>query len=78
MRPFYFVVALPLAASGCATTLPPDVIASHQSESAQLKATLGLLLLAAGVLVLTGFDKVLEDAMVRSAPSWLVDLTTRF
>ncbi|WP_097135990.1 hypothetical protein [Rhizobium subbaraonis] len=36
MRPFYFVVALPLAASGCATTLPPDVIASHQSESAHL------------------------------------------
>ncbi len=36
MRPFYFVVALPLAASGCATTLPPDVIDSHQSESTQL------------------------------------------
>lgn len=48
------------------------------SASSRIKATLGLLLLAAGVLVLTGFDKVLEDAMVRSAPSWLVDLTTRF
>lgn len=34
MRPYYFVVALPLVTSGCATTLPPDVIASHQSEAA--------------------------------------------
>lgn len=48
------------------------------SASAGMKAALGVLLLVAGVLVLTGFDKVLEAAMVRSAPSWLVDLTTRF
>lgn len=43
-----------------------------------MKAALGALLFAAGLLVLTGFDKVLEAAMVRSAPTWLVDLTTRF
>jgi hypothetical protein len=43
-----------------------------------MKAALGVLLLAAGVLVLRGFDKLLEAAIVRSAPSWLVDLTTRF
>lgn len=48
------------------------------TASSGMKAALGSLLLAAGVLVLTGFDKVLEAAMVRSAPSWLVDLTTRF
>lgn len=48
------------------------------SAGSGMKAALGALLLAAGVLVLTGFDKVLEAAMVRSAPSWLVDLTTRF
>jgi cytochrome c biogenesis protein CcdA len=48
------------------------------TASSGMKAALGALLLAAGVLVLKGFDKVLEAAMVRSAPSWLVDLTTRF
>jgi len=48
------------------------------SAGSGMKAALGALLFAAGVLVLTGFDKVLEAAMVRSAPSWLVDLTTRF
>ena len=47
------------------------------SAGSGMKAALGALLFAAGVLVLTGFDKVLEAAMVRSAPSWLVDLTTR-
>jgi len=28
MRPLFIVAALPLFASGCATTLPPDVIVS--------------------------------------------------
>ncbi|WP_083846156.1 hypothetical protein [Sinorhizobium sojae] len=28
MRPLFIVAALPLFASGCAATLPPDVIAS--------------------------------------------------
>lgn len=48
------------------------------SAGSGMKAALGALLLVAGVLVLTGFDEVLEVAIVRSAPSWLVDLTTRF
>ena len=48
------------------------------SAGSGIKAAFGALLLVAGVLMLSGFDKVLEAAMVRSAPSWLVDLTTRF
>jgi hypothetical protein len=48
------------------------------ATSSGMKAALGAVLLAAGALVLTGFDKVFEAAMVRAAPSWLVDLTTRF
>lgn len=48
------------------------------SAGSGMKAAFGLFLLATGVAVLTGFDKILEAAMVRSAPSWLVDLTTRF
>lgn len=48
------------------------------SAGSGMKAAFGAMLLVAGVLVLSGFDKVLEAAMVRSAPSWLVCLTTRF
>lgn len=44
MKHLFFVAALPLFASGCATTLPPDVIASgdlaaSQAEVRQLRYT---------------------------------------
>lgn len=35
MRPLFFVVALPLFASGCAATLPPDVLASGDLAAAE-------------------------------------------
>ncbi|WEX78979.1 hypothetical protein PYH37_003949 [Sinorhizobium numidicum] len=35
MRPLFFVAALPLFASGCATTLPPDVIAAGDLAASQ-------------------------------------------
>ncbi|MDK1389052.1 hypothetical protein QN224_26975 [Sinorhizobium sp. 8-89] len=35
MRPLFFVVALPLLASGCAATLPPDIIASGDLAASQ-------------------------------------------
>jgi cytochrome c-type biogenesis protein len=43
-----------------------------------MKAALGLLLLVIGALVLTGFDKSVETALVTASPQWLTDLTTRF
>jgi cytochrome c-type biogenesis protein len=42
------------------------------------KAALGVLLAASGLLILTGWDKRLETALVDASPDWLVDLTTRF
>ncbi|MCD2185435.1 hypothetical protein [Rhizobium sp. GN54] len=33
MRPYFYVVALPLVVSGCASTLPPEVIASGGFEA---------------------------------------------
>jgi len=39
---------------------------------------LGGALLAAGLLVLTGADRVVETALTSSMPVWLIDLTTRF
>lgn len=43
-----------------------------------LKTVLGLLLVTAGMLILSGFDKVLEAALVELSPQWLTALTTRF
>jgi cytochrome c-type biogenesis protein len=42
------------------------------------KALLGALLLAVGVLILTGLDKRLETVLVEASPDWLTALTTRF
>jgi cytochrome c biogenesis protein CcdA len=42
------------------------------------KVALGGLLLAVGVLILTGLDKRLETILVEVSPAWLNELTTRF
>ena len=39
---------------------------------------MGVLLLAVGVLILTGLDKRIEAALVEASPEWLTALTTRF
>jgi cytochrome c-type biogenesis protein len=43
-----------------------------------MKTGLGVLLVATGVLILTGLDKTVETALVDASPQWLTDLTTRF
>jgi cytochrome c biogenesis protein CcdA len=42
------------------------------------KMIFGGVLLAAGLLVLTGLDKRVEAALVAASPEWLTNLTTRF
>jgi hypothetical protein len=42
------------------------------------KAVLGILLIGVGILILTGFDKTIEAALVAASPAWLTDLTTRY
>jgi cytochrome c-type biogenesis protein len=42
------------------------------------KVALGLLLLAVGVAILTGWDKQFEAWAVDASPAWLTALTTRF
>ena len=37
-----------------------------------------IVLLAIGVLVLTGFDKRVETLLVDQTPQWLTELTTQF
>jgi cytochrome c-type biogenesis protein len=43
-----------------------------------VKMALGLVFVAVGVLVLSGFDKAIETSLVNASPQWLTDLTTRF
>ena len=42
------------------------------------KIALGVLLVALGVMIVSGFDRKVETTLVDSSPQWLTDLTTRF
>ena len=42
------------------------------------KVALGILLLAFGVLILSGLDKKVETSLVDASPAWLTKLTTRY
>jgi cytochrome c-type biogenesis protein len=42
------------------------------------KIALGLILVLLGGLILTGFDKAVETAVLDASPTWLTALTTRF
>jgi len=41
-----------------------------------LKTALGLILVATGLMIVTGYDKTAETALVNASPSWLTNLTT--
>ena len=43
-----------------------------------LKQAMGAVLLALGVLMLSGLDKTVETKLVQASPSWLTSVTTRF
>jgi cytochrome c biogenesis protein CcdA len=45
---------------------------------ARAKMAFAILVMAIGVLVLTGVDKRIETVVVALSPQWLTDLTTRF
>ncbi len=47
------------------------------STSGKGKLTFAIIFIAMGVMILAGFDKALEAAIVRLMPAWLVDFTTR-
>jgi len=42
------------------------------------KIAMGLVLVATGILVLTGLDKVFEGYLVEVSPDWLTNLTREF
>jgi cytochrome c-type biogenesis protein len=46
--------------------------------SKRAKTALGLLMVALGLMIVTGADRTLETALLDRSPQWLTDLTTRF
>ena len=83
-------VALTMAVFGIGAALPLLLLGmlsreamlkmrgSMMSAGATAKTALGVVLLAIGLLVLSGYDKSAEAALVDVMPDWLTQLTTRY
>ena len=84
------VVTLTMFAFGIGAALPLLVIGMMSREALARwrghllaagsggKAIMGVMLVAIGGLILTGFDKRIETILVEASPAWLTELTTRF
>lgn len=84
------LVALTMFAFGIGAALPLLLIGMMSREAMSLwrgrllaagqggKAAMGAILVATGLLILSGLDKRLEAILVAASPAWLTDLTTRF
>jgi cytochrome c biogenesis protein CcdA len=79
MLAFGLGAGLPLAAVGL---LSREAVLGWRtrlsSGSTRAKAAFAIVLVAIGVLVLSGLDKQVETLLVDKSPQWLTDLTTRF
>jgi cytochrome c-type biogenesis protein len=79
MLAFGLGAALPLLAIGM---MSREALAHWRSRLLAAggggKMLMGVMLVAIGVLILTGLDKRIETALVEASPAWLTQLTTRF
>jgi cytochrome c biogenesis protein CcdA len=79
MLAFGLGAALPLAALG---VLSRDALVRWRARliagGARARAAFAIVLVAIGLLVLTGLDKRIETFAVDNSPQWLTDVTTRF
>jgi cytochrome c biogenesis protein CcdA len=79
MLAFGFGAALPLAALGL---LSREALLRWRtrliSGGAHARMLFAIVLVAIGVIVVTGLDKQIETLAVNESPQWLTDLTTRF
>ena len=83
------MVALTMLAFGIGTALPLLLLATLSREALMrwrgrmlnaagvLKMALGALLIGAGIMSLTGFDRLVQTALLQAMPDWLLSLTTR-
>ncbi len=79
MLAFGIGAGLPLAALGALSRerllgLRERMMAAGQGA----RTALGLVVVAVALLVLTGWDKLIEARLVELSPAWLTALTTRF
>jgi cytochrome c-type biogenesis protein len=84
------LVALTMFAFGIGAALPLLAIGMMSREAlarwrgrmlaagSRGKAIMGAILVATGIMILTGLDKRLETLLVDASPAWLTELTTRF
>jgi sulfite exporter TauE/SafE len=78
-----------MLAFGIGTSLPLLILATLSREAlvrwrgrmleagSWLKMTLGALLILAGTLTLSGLDRIIQVALERALPDWLLAVTTR-
>jgi len=79
MLAFGLGAALPLAALGFLSRETLLHWRTHlASGGAHARMLFAIVLVAIGVMVLTGLDKRIETVVVNESPQWLTDLTTRF
>lgn len=83
-------VAIVMVAFGFGTAIPLLIVGSLSRQALSRwrgnlmgvgkigKVALGIGALAVAAMILTGFDRTLEAALVAASPTWLVDLTTRY
>ncbi|MBY5816362.1 cytochrome c biogenesis protein CcdA [Rhizobium leguminosarum bv. trifolii] len=82
------MVALTMMAFGIGTALPLLLLSALSREAllrwrrrmmstaSGLKLALGVLLIAAGAMTLTGFDRTVQTVLLDALPSWMLSLTT--
>jgi cytochrome c biogenesis protein CcdA len=79
MLAFGLGAALPLAALGLLSREALSRWRTHLiSGGAHARMLFAIVLVAIGVIVVTGLDKRIETLAVNESPQWLTDLTTRF
>ncbi|WP_376984712.1 cytochrome c biogenesis CcdA family protein [Bosea sp. R86505] len=79
MLAFGVGAGLPLIALGMLSRARLMSLRNRMMSAGQgFKTALGGFLVAVGILILTGWDKSLEAALVAASPEWLTRLTTSF
>ena len=79
MIAFAVGVGIPLVVIGLASrSIMQRTRGTLLSASRKFKAVLGVILVGLGLLIITGYDKRVEAALVDASPAWLTQLTTQF
>lgn len=76
---FGFGAALPLVLIGLVSREATLRLRSRLlATGGKMRIALGGILIAVGLLTLTGLDKAIEAALISVSPAWLIQLSTRF